>query len=206
MDKFGLYVIATQPALPYTRVAEICVQNNIKYLQLREKELSDSALLRVAHDMRAITRGTQTRFVINDRADIARLCDADLLHLGQDDLRVEDARKIVGDMPIGLSTHSLDQARRALEHSPEYIGFGPVYATTTKKNPDPTVGTKLLGEVLKIATVPVVAIGGIFPENIKDVLGAGAQNLSLVRYLMGEDMESKVIEIQNYINICTKVY
>ncbi len=199
MTDFGLYAIATQPQLPYTEVAEICVECGVRYLQLREKNLSDKELLRIAHDMRAVTRGTTTNFVINDRADIALLCQADALHLGQDDLSVEEARRIVGDMPIGLSTHSLEQAREALCHNPVHIGFGPVFPTTTKANPDPTVGTALLSEVLKFATVPVIAIGGIFPENINEVLGAGAKNLSLVRHLMGKDMRERVQEIQNII-------
>lgn len=194
---FGLYVIATQPTLSYGKVAEICVKCGIKYLQLREKELSDKELLRIAAEITSVTRGSETQFVMNDRADLAYIAGADVLHLGQGDLSMEDARKIVGDMPIGLSTHSLEQAREAILQSPAYIGFGPVYPTTTKKIADPTVGTKLLQEVLKFSTVPVVAIGGIFPENIKDVIAAGARNCSMVRYLMcDEDMERKVKELQ----------
>ncbi len=199
MEDFGLYVIATRPTLSYGRVAEICVERGIKYLQLREKHLSDKALLAAAREMKSVTRGSDTQFVINDRADIALLSDADTLHLGQDDLNIEDARKIVGDMPIGLSTHSIAQAQQALQHNPVYIGFGPVYPTTTKANPDPVVGVNLLREVLAIATVPVVAIGGIFPENIDTVVGAGARNLSLVRHLMCDEMSERIAEIQALI-------
>lgn len=205
MENFGLYVILTAPALSYRQCAEICVRRGVRYLQLREKHLDDRELLAAAREISGVTRGTDTRFVVNDRADIAVLGGADVLHLGQGDLGVEDARKIVGDMPIGLSTHSLEQAMEAMRHTPEYIGFGPVFPTTTKACPDPTVGTKLLSEVLRIATVPVVAIGGIFPpggimpENIGEVLAAGAQNLSLVRHLMTPEMESKIAEIQEII-------
>lgn len=200
---FGLYVIATQPTLPYGEVAEICVRRGIKYLQLREKNLSDKELLRAAAEILEVTKGTATKMVVNDRADIAKIAGADLLHLGQDDLSVEDARRIVGDMPIGLSTHSIEQAREALKYSPEYIGFGPIYKTTTKQNPDPTVGTQLLEEVLKFADVPVVAIGGIFMENIHEVLRAGASNLSMVRHLMCDDMEARIEEVQKVINSAT---
>lgn len=199
MENFGLYVIATRPTLSYGRVAEICVERGIKYLQLREKHLSDKQLLAAAREMKSVTSGSNTQFVINDRADIASLCDADLLHLGQDDLSVEDARCIVGDMPIGLSTHSITQAKQALLHNPAYIGFGPVYPTTTKAIADPVVGVELLREVLSIATCPVVAIGGIFPENIESVTAAGAKNLSLVRYLMCDEMSERIAEIQNLI-------
>ncbi len=195
----GLYVIATNPTLSYSEVAEICVRQNIQYLQLREKELSDKALLRASAEILEVTRGTNTRFVINDRADLAKIAGADVLHLGQDDLSVEDARKIVGDMPIGLSTHSIAQAKEALTHSPEYIGFGPIYPTTTKKNADPTVGVSLLKEVLSFADVPVIAIGGIFMENIHEVIGAGATHLSMVRHLMCDDMEHRIEEIKKLI-------
>lgn len=195
IKNFGLYAIATKPALSYAEVAEICVKRGVKYLQLREKNLSDKALLRAAAEILEVTKGTSTRMVINDRADLALIAGADVLHLGQDDLSVEDARKIVGeDMGIGLSTHSIEQAKEAMSHNLEYIGFGPVYPTTTKANPDPVVGTRMLAEVMSFSTVPVVAIGGIFMENIATVMEAGARNLCMVRQLMGTDMDEKVQE------------
>ncbi len=120
----GIYVIITQPQLPYITIAEKCVENNISMIQLREKQLPDRELLKIAQDLRAVTRGTNTRLVINDRPDIARLCEADVLHLGQDDMTLKDARKIVGDIKIGLSTHSLEQARTALKQKPDYIASG----------------------------------------------------------------------------------
>lgn len=184
MDKLGLYVIATQPPISYGDLARICVRSGIRMLQLREKELSDSDLLAAALEIREATRGTLTKFVVNDRADIALLAQADILHLGQDDLTPTQARKIVGDMPIGLSTHSLEQVRAAMAENPIYIGFGPVFPTTTKAKPDPTVGLDLLSQAIAISRVPVVAIGGIFPENLDQVLAAGATSFSMVRYLM----------------------
>lgn len=185
MKDFGLYVIITNPTLPYSQIAEICVRQNIGMLQLRQKELPDRELLAVAKLLKSITKGSQTKLVINDRPDIALLSDADALHLGQDDIHILEARKIVGqDFPIGLSTHSFEQAQAALAHNPAYIGFGPVYHTTTKKIADPTVGCQLLSQVVQMSQVPVVAIGGIFPENIDTIIDAGAKNLSLVRYLM----------------------
>lgn len=197
----GVYIIITQPQLPYTTIAEKCVKNNIKMMQLREKNLSDRELLKVARDLRAVTRGTHTNLIINDRPDIAKLCEADFLHLGQDDISLEEARKIVGNMKIGLSSHSLEQAREALRKKPDYIGFGPVYPTNAKANPDPPVGTMLLKEVLEFAGVPVVAIGGIFPENLNEVLKTGAQNIAMVRHFMqSRDFDFRVQEIQNQLN------
>lgn len=184
MENFGLCVIITRPVLSYREIAEICVSNGVKYLQLREKHLNDRHLLEAAQVIREVTQGSDTKFVINDRADLAVVAKADMLHLGQDDMPIEMARQIVGDMPIGLSTHSITQAQEALSHNPAYIGFGPVYPTTTKAIADPTVGTENLQRVLSIARVPVIAIGGIFPENIDTILETGARSFSLVRHLM----------------------
>lgn len=153
-------------------------------LQLREKHLDDKQLLKVAREIKSVIKGTSTKLVINDRPDIAVLCEADYLHLGQDDLDVDDARRIVGNMKIGLSTHSIEQARAALQKKPDYIGFGPIYQTNAKAKPDAPVGTNQLKQVLSFSAVPVVAIGGIFPENIDQVLQTGAQNIAMVRYLM----------------------
>ncbi len=183
-EGFGLYVIITRPTLPHSIIAEQCVKLGIKMLQLREKHLDDRQLLRVARELRSITKGTRTKLVINDRPDIAVLCDADYLHIGQDDISIEDARCIVGNMKIGLSTHSVSQAKEALRKNPDYIGFGPIHQTNAKAKPDAPVGTNQLKQVLSFSTVPVVAIGGIFPENIDQVLQTGAQNIAMVRYLM----------------------
>ncbi len=172
MTDFGLYVIITKPVLSYRRVAEICVANGVRMLQLREKGLDDKALLAAAAEVRDVTRGTETMFVMNDRADLAVLAEADVLHLGQGDISLADARRIVGgEMKIGLSTHSPAQARDAIAAGADYIGFGPVYPTPTKAVADPTVGTSQLAEVVGFSPVPVVAIGGIFPENLDEVTG-----------------------------------
>lgn len=204
MNDFGLCMIITRPKLSYADVARSCVACGVSYLQLREKDLSDREILDAAAEVLSVTRGTQTKFIMNDRADLALLSEADMLHLGQGDVSLEDARRIVGDMPIGLSTHSLEQAREALAQSPSYIGFGPVYPTTTKAIADPTVGTELLGEVLKFADVPVIAIGGIFPENVESVTKVGARNICLVRHLMEcesrEELERRIVELQDALN------
>ena len=201
MEDFGLYIILTQPQLPHTVIAEKCVEHGIKMLQLREKHLPDRELIKIAKDLRGITRGTKTQLVIDDRADIAAICGADFLHIGQSDMTIEDARTIVGDMQIGFSTHSIAQAKQALQRDDlAYIGFGPIYVTTTKAIPDNPVGTALLKEVLSFAHIPVVAIGGLFPENIKTVLDAGAKNYCLVRHFMQTlDFEGKLNEFKELI-------
>jgi thiamine-phosphate pyrophosphorylase len=195
----GVYVIITDPVLPYRRIAEICVACGVKMLQLREKHLSDKAILAASAEITAVTRGTATRFVMNDRADLALLAGADVLHLGQGDISLRDARRIVGpDMPIALSTHTVEQARRAIAEGADHIGFGPVWATPTKEVPEGDVtGLELLRQVVALSSVPVVAIGGIFPENLPEVLATGARSFSLVRHLMHPDMEARIKQLQS---------
>ena len=207
MNDFGLYVIITDPVLPYRKIAEICVARGVGMLQLREKQLNDREILAAATEIKAVTDGTETNFVINDRADLALLAEADVLHLGQSDISIADARKLAGDRPlkIGLSTHNLQQAREALALRPDYIGFGPVYPTPTKIIPDPPVGTELLRGVLDFADIPVVAIGGIDGDNLDTVLKTGARNPCLVRYLMqSPDLEQRIAEVQQRLSkACT---
>jgi thiamine-phosphate pyrophosphorylase len=186
-NDFGLYVIITKPSFSYKKIAETAVKYNVKYLQLREKELSDRKILQAADEIMSVTEGTETRFVLDDRADLAYICGADGLHLGQEDISIPDAKKICGEKvgKFGLSTHNLEQVKEAVKLKPDYIGFGPVFQTITKKKPDPITGTEIVGEAVELAgDIPVVAIGGINGDNLTSVLDAGAKNVCMVRYFM----------------------
>ncbi len=199
MRDVGLYAIMTAPRAGHRAFAEACVECDVRILQLREKDLPDHELIAIAREIRSITRDTETMFVINDRPDIATLCNADGLHLGQSDMDIDDARKLFGGI-IGLSTHSISQAEEALKRNPDYIGFGPVFPTPTKAIPDPAVGTDNLRKAMLLASVPVIAIGGIFPENLPEVLGAGAHNIAVVRHLMEvDDPRDRIRQLQDMI-------
>jgi thiamine-phosphate pyrophosphorylase len=139
--------------------------------------------LKIAMRIRSACAHAGVPFVVNDRADIARLVGADGLHLGQDDLSIEDARSVVGEMQVGVSTHSLEQASRADAEGADLIAFGPVFETQTKENPDPVVGLKTLEEVCQTVSRPVVAIGGITPENAGETLQAGARYVAVISAL-----------------------
>lgn len=152
-------------------------------LQLRAKRLDDRAFVGLATQVQTACRQAGVPFVVNDRPDIARIVNADGLHLGQDDLGVREARLVVGDMQIGVSTHDFDQATRAAREGADLIAFGPVFETVTKENPDPVVGTKLLRQVCGAVTLPVVAIGGITPENAGPTLAAGARFVAVISSL-----------------------
>lgn len=150
--------------------AERILEGGCAVLQLRDKRGDDRETLQLARALRARCRDARVPFVVNDRIDFALLTDADGVHLGQDDLPVADARRIFNGV-IGLSTHDLAQAQSA---DADLIGFGPVFDTTTKVNPDPTVGLDQLRDVCASVQVPVVAIGGLTIERANEVARAGA--------------------------------
>jgi thiamine-phosphate pyrophosphorylase len=122
--------------------------------------------------------------IVNDRCDLVLSSDAMGVHLGQDDLPPEAARAILRERIIGFSTHSLAQVRQALHLPIQYIGFGPVYATSTKENSSPAVGLRRLRQACKVSAVPVVAIGGIGLEQVREVLEAGAASAAVISALM----------------------
>jgi len=172
-----LYVIITQSLCrgDWLETARAAVAGGAGCLQLREKGLDDAELLARARKLAAICRESGTLFVVNDRPDIARLSGADGVHLGQTDLPVADARRIVGaDRLIGLSTHTPEQFEAALTAGPDYIAVGPMFASSTKPQ-DHIPGPDLLGLAVRRTRVPVVAIGGIGSENLGILGEAGAR-------------------------------
>lgn len=183
IPRCSIYAIIDRQACGQKTLAAIardCVQAGIKILQLRDKTEDVRAFYRDALLIREITLG-KAIFIINDRADIARLVDSDGLHLGQDDIPVKAARKILGrGKIIGKSCHSLRQARQAEKEGADYISIGPVFRTPTKPGYTP-VGLRLLKKAHPGIKIPIAAIGGINIHNIKAVKEAGAVNFAVVR-------------------------
>jgi len=180
-----LYVIIQNPRISYRDIARTCIRYRIPYLQLREKDLTDRDFLKAGKILLEETCGTDTTLVINDRVHIAKKLNAPAVHLGQKDMPLTEAREVMPPETIfGLSTHNFDQLKRACKQKPDYAGFGPIYPTTTKKQADPVTGTQLLKEAVSLANIPLVAIGGIFPEQLQDVIAAGPRFICMVRHLM----------------------
>lgn len=143
-------------------------------IQLREKALGDKAFVEYALAVREITSGQGALLVVNDRPDVASASRADGVHVGQGDIDCESARRIVGeDVVVGVSTHSEEEISAACSGGADYIGFGPVFETKTKKRP--AVPPAALRRAVELSSVPVYAIGGIGPENIGDVSETGAR-------------------------------
>ena len=152
-----------------------------RLLQLRLKDASSRTLYETALALRAITRTTGALLVINDRPDIAAAVDADGVHLGQDDVPVAVARTILGPTRwIGVSTHDVDEARAAVAAGADYLGVGPIYATTSKTGALEPRGLDLLKAVRGLTDRPLVAIGGITAETAATVRSAGASSIAMI--------------------------
>lgn len=204
---FGIYGIISKPLLDYKTIAEAFAEEGVRFLQLREKYRSDRDIVAIARQLKEVLNGSETLLVINDRPDIAKIIQADALHLGQEDISYNDARLIVGnDISIGLSTHNINQLNEAQKFNLAYVGFGPIFPTTTKEKPDPVVGTELLKEALTISKIPIVAIGGIFPENLDEVLKTGVQNICMVRFFMESKSKNELKEKLNYVKQKIRYY
>lgn len=174
--------------------AEMMAESGVELLQYRNKRATSRELFEASQSISAkLSRLSQLgryepRFIVNDRADIALLVNAQGVHVGQEDLSVEDARNVVGqDRWVGVSTHSLEQLDAADKTSADYIAFGPIFPTQSKENPDPVVGLELLREARKHTRKPLVAIGGITLERAAETFRAGADSLAVVRDLMASE-------------------
>lgn len=165
-------------------------------VQLRAKSLAPKEFLELARLVRAETRARGCGLIVNDRADIALACDADGVHLGQDDLPLAAGRKIMGTKIVGVSTHDVAQARAAERGGADYIGFGPMFGTTTKETGYAARGVEMLREIRAAVNLPIVAIGGITEENAPEVWRAGAGSVAIISDILhAADITSKTRRI-----------
>ncbi len=169
----------------------IALKAGAEWIQYREKEKTRREIFDEALRLRRLTGEYGAAFIVNDHADIALAVDADGVHLGQDDLPLQEARKFMGKKIIGISTHSLAEALAAFSSGADYIGFGPVFHTTTKDAGEPK-GVELLKEIKRHVSIPVVAIGGISPENLQMVRKAGADGVAVASAILKGDIYENV--------------
>jgi len=178
-----LYVILDAALLPSDPI-ELTIRMldaGARLFQYRNKTSSSRELLEASQSVWFAVRQYGGRFIVNDRADIARLAGASGVHLGQDDLDVPGARMIVGtESIIGFSTHNVEQFQAAAESDADYIALGPIFATDSKANPDPAVGVDFIRRVRKLTSKPIVAVGGITPERARQVIDAGADSVAVI--------------------------
>jgi thiamine-phosphate pyrophosphorylase len=181
-------------------------QGGADIIQIRGKDCSDRELLQHARRLKKNLARTQTLLIINDCPNIAALSDADGVHLGQDDMSIADARKIIGKGKIiGKSTHSLKQAQDAQEEGADYLGFGPIFQTPTKPDYTP-VGLKTLREISKKIQTPFFAIGGINHGNCHEVMEHGATRIAVVRAATDKhDVKTSVSKLKHVIATAVSV-
>lgn len=204
MLKFSLYLITDRRIAPdILGAVEEALKGGIRMIQLREKDLRTRPLLELARKMRDLTNRYEAMLFINDRVDIAYLCGADGVHLGQAGVpayAVKGAEVFKGLM-VGVSTHGLAEALRAEEEGADFITLGPVFETPSKLEYGAPIGLEAIWSVKNKVGIPVYAIGGIKAGNAGEVMEAGADGVALISGILGAD-DIKA-EAENYARIIT---
>ena len=202
-----LYAIldtSIRPELSPASILEPLLRAGVKVIQYRHKERFRKAHLEQCAALARWVGAFGGEWIVNDRADVAKLCGAAGVHLGQDDLPPDKARLFLGqDAVVGFSTHNLEQAREAASLSVDYIAIGPVFPTSTKKEPDPVVGLEMVARVRSLTAMPLVAIGGITLENAPAVLQAGANAVAVIGDLLqAADIEDRARRFLSALGTC----
>jgi thiamine-phosphate pyrophosphorylase len=161
-------------------VASAVLAGGANIIQLREKHWSKRDLYDLAVEFQKQTRSYNALLIINDHVDVALAAGADGVHLGQDDLPIEAARRIAPDLIIGASSHSLNEALKAEKDGADYVNIGPIFPTKTKADADRFLGPEAISEIGPQLTVSFTTMGGITPDNIHSVLKAGARRVAMI--------------------------
>lgn len=192
----GIYVIIDLPLIRgnLCEVTRDVIEGGASIIQLRAKEVSTREFLKAGVEVRKLCESKKIPFIVNDRVDIALALNSDGVHLGQDDMPVGTARDILGrEKIIGLSVHSIEEARGAKKENPDYIGVGSIFFTRTKKNIS-LVGTELIRKIKEEINIPIVAIGGINGGNIVEVISAGADAAAVCSAVLSSDNVRAAVE------------
>lgn len=188
--RYGLYVVTDaglSNGLDHVEVARRALRGGADVIQLRDKEMPARDLYQAALDIRELTRSKDATFIVNDRLDIAMAVEADGVHLGQSDLPIEAARLLVPPwFIIGVSATNLQEGLRAAEAGAHYIGLGPVFPTGSKSDAAPACGLATIAELRRRVNTPIVAIGGINPENAAEVMAAGADGIAVISAVVSQ--------------------
>ena len=198
---FELYAITDRKMLgdiSEVEAARLCFEGGADVVQLRMKDTDGGEMLEKAKAIQEIAQQYCKFFIVNDRLDIAVLAGADGVHLGQTDIPVQEARRLVGDeMIIGVSASTVEEAIKAVDDGADYIGVGSIFNPSTKPDADQGIGLDTLMEICQTVDVPVVAIGGINKGNILEVIRAGADGAAVVSAIMAKpDIKAAAHELK----------
>ena len=182
-------------------VLEAVIRGGAKVIQLREKDYQKKDLYHLALKFREMTARDGVLLIINDHVDIALAVDADGVHLGQEDLPVQVAKKLAPELLIGASTHSLEQALQAEKDGADYINIGPIFPTGTKEGAEGSLGTEAIAKISPSLEVPFTVMGGINEANIDQVLAQGARRVAMVTAITrATDIAAKVRSLKEKIS------
>lgn len=182
--------------------AEIALKNGLTCLQLREKDLDYRTFLEEAAALKKLCTAYHVPLIINDNVDIALACQADGVHVGQEDMQASDVRRRVGEkMIIGVSVHTVKEALSAQKNGGDYLGIGAVFPTSTKTNVSP-MSTDTLRDITSAVNIPTVAIGGIIRDNIAQLSGTGIDGIAVVSAIFAaEDIGAAVSDLRKLAEI-----
>ncbi|HUT38219.1 MAG TPA: thiamine phosphate synthase [Methanoregula sp.] len=203
--KYDLYVITDEAiagGLPHAEIARRAIAGGADVIQLRDKVCGCPELNRIGRTLREITRKTGTLFIVNDRLDVALACGADGVHLGQDDIRAGVARQIAPPgFIIGVSVGTVDEAVIAEQEGADYLALSPVFSTASKNNAGTGRGLGVLREIRRNVSIPVIAIGGINRENVREVIAAGADGVAVISVVVGSpDITAAARELKELVS------
>jgi len=170
-----------QSRFSHLELAKLAIKGGADTIQFRQKIGATREMIEVVRQLKKLCKSSGVRLVVNDRVDVAIAAEADGVHLGQDDFPIPQARKLLGESRIiGGSAATLKEAEKCLAEGADYIGFGPVYPTTSKEDADPVTGIKLLEQAVEAIPLPIIAIGGISVENAPEIMRTGAQGIAVI--------------------------
>jgi thiamine-phosphate pyrophosphorylase len=205
--RYDLYVITDEViagGLSHAEIAQRAIAGGADVIQLRDKVCGCRELIRVGRTLREITKKSGTLLIVNDRLDVALTCGADGVHLGQDDISAVVARQLAPHgFIIGISVGTVEEAVRAEHDGADYIALSPVFSTASKFNAGPGHGLEVLRQIRRNVSLPVIAIGGINRDNVRDVILAGADGVAVISDVVGSpDITIAARELKKIISAC----
>jgi thiamine-phosphate pyrophosphorylase len=185
MKKIGRLHVLTDTVLQsrfsHLELAKMAIRGGADTIQFRQKVGATREMIEIVRQLKQLCMDSGVTLIVNDRVDVAIAAETDGVHLGQDDFPIPLARKLLGESRIiGGSAATLEEAQKCLAEGADYIGFGPVYPTTSKADADPITGIKLLKKAAEAIPLPIIAVGGISVENAPEVMRAGAQGIAVI--------------------------
>jgi thiamine-phosphate pyrophosphorylase len=173
--------IVLQNRFSHMELAQLAIRGGADTIQFRQKSGSTREMIQVVRDVKQVCAESGVTLIVNDRVDVAIASEADGVHLGQDDFPIPLARELLGKgCIIGGSAATLEEARKCLSEGADYVGFGPVYPTTSKDDAGPVSGISILKGVVESIPLPIIAIGGVSEENAAEVMKAGAHGMAVI--------------------------